>query len=125
VNGNLFERWAAKTAIGLCCVLDRTLYWNQTEKPCIKPPIDILRAVYGDTTFAVPMGLYLAVDVGDQHALPDSISLEPLLHPTGGLVGATLGFKGVQFPMWFSTESIDKFSLPIAMGRSLAQAALS
>lgn len=58
------------------------------------------------------MGLYLAVDVGDQHELPDAISLEPLLID-GGLVGANLGFKEVRFPIWFTAAPLNNFSLEI------------
>jgi len=77
VNGNLFERWAAKTAIGLCCAFDKNLHWKQTGTPCNQPPFEILKAIYGDTIFAAPMGLYLAIDVGEQHELLDSISIDP------------------------------------------------
>ena len=48
VNGTLFERWAAKTAIGLCCAFDKNLHWKQTGSPCNQPPVEILEAVYGE-----------------------------------------------------------------------------
>jgi hypothetical protein len=112
VNGNLFERWAVKTAIGLCCAFDKNLRWKQTGSPCNQPPVDILKAVYGETPFLAPMGLYLAVDVGDQHELPDAISIEPLLID-GQLVGAILGFKEVRFPIWFNAAPLNHFSLEI------------
>jgi hypothetical protein len=115
-HGNLFERWVAKTVIGLFCVIHSDLHWHQTQAPCIQPPPDVLRAVYGHRSFDSPMGLYLAIDTGDKYDFPDSIGFESWIHPAGGL-GGVLSFKDIKFPVWLSPEPIDQFSFEIGEGK--------
>ena len=112
-NGNLFERWAAKTAIGVLCATNKDLEWHQFRTPIVDPPQQILNAVFGCLGFVPPLGLYVAIKDGDQHDFPDAVNLAPLFHPDGGFVGANLEFKQMRFLIWLDNTSPTIFNIEV------------
>jgi hypothetical protein len=118
VNGNLFERWAAKFLIGFFYVIGKDQQWHDSGTGPLAPPPNVVQAVFGEVPFKHPMGLYSAFDVGDQHYFDNGVSVEPLFHPNDkGLVGANLDFKGFRFVIWLSTADIKSFDIPGSEGR--------
>jgi len=113
-DGRLFERWAAKYALGLFCVVGKDWLWHQTGSEPLNPPKEMVRAIYGLGAFEKPAGLYLAATSGESLNHVDGISAAPLFHPDGGLVGAHFEFKGFRLVIWLSNENLDSFLLESA-----------
>lgn len=109
INGWLFERWVAKTIVGLFCVVGRGEKWQLTQTSSCDPPQNLVAAIYGETSFNSPMGLYAAIAVGETYELLDGISIKPYFHPDGGLVGSVLIFKGFHFFIWLTQEAVSSF----------------
>src|SRR5262249_53739751 len=114
--GPLFERWAAKTAVGLFCAVGKKGdVWQLSDSPPCDPPEVIVNSIFGDGVFEAPMGLYFAQAIGDTHNFPEGLSVKPLLYPDDGLVGALLVSKGIQFLIWLSDQPI----LPFEAGNTV------
>jgi hypothetical protein len=111
-NGQLFERWCAKTLIDFVCVDKSTTQWHDTDNPMLAPPIEILKAINGQAKFHHPMGLYLAQESTDkpQDVLREALAVDPRFHPEdGGLLGAFLEFRDFRFLIWLTPEPFEGF----------------
>lgn len=124
-DGRLFERWCAKTLIDYVCVEKSDTVWHGTTDPMLNPPIEILKAVYGQTKFDYPMGLYLAQESTKepQYVLREQLNVDPRFHPDdGGLMGAFLEFRDFRFLIWLSRDPFETFVTEtrtgIAFGKS-------
>ena len=118
VSGSLFERWAAKFLVGFFYVVGKDQKWHDSRSGPLDPPLNLVNGIFGKTVFTKPMGLYLAVDKGDQLDLDGGVGIEPLFHPdTHGLLGANLDFKGLRFVIWLSVTDPHTFDVPGSEGR--------
>ena len=111
-NGQLFERWCAKTLIDFVCVDKSTTQWHGTDNPMLAPPIEILKAIYGHAKFHHPMGLYLAQESTHklQDVLREALAVDPRFHPEdGGLLGAFIEFRDFRFLIWLTPEPFEGF----------------
>jgi hypothetical protein len=69
-------------------------------EPSLNVSLEVLRAVYGLTTFPYPLGLYLAQESTElpQDVLREALAVDPRFHPQdGGLIGAFLEFRDFRF----------------------------
>ena len=112
INWALFERWVAKTLVGLFCVVGKDDHWHLTQTSPKSPPDVIVNAIYGKCNFTAPMGLYLAQAVGDKNTFPDGVSVETFFYPDEGFVGAFFEFKGFRFVSWLTNEQVGQFENP-------------
>lgn len=120
VDGTLFERWAAKFLLGILCVVrGEGQRWQLNGSPLHEPPEEIVRAVYGLKPFDFPMGLYVAVSVGERHDFSDAVGATILSFPGDGVTGATMKFKGLAFVIWLSSISPQEHILETDEGRVL------
>ena len=85
-DGQLFERWCAKTLIDFVCVEKSDTRWHDTGAAVLDPPIDAVNAMYGITTFEHPMGFYLAQESIEkpQDVLREALTVDPRFHPKDG-----------------------------------------
>ena len=112
-DGELFERWCAKTLIDFLCVEKSETVWHDTGTPMMQPPVDVVRAVFGMSNFHHPMGLYLAQESTDrpQDVLREALTVDPRFHPgSGGLMGGFIGFRDYRFLIWLSKEPFELFT---------------
>ncbi|MGZ5434515.1 MAG: hypothetical protein ACXWID_20045 [Pyrinomonadaceae bacterium] len=110
-SGKIFERWAAKYLVGLFCVVGKDTCWHETQTEPIRPPLRIVRAIFGEIGFEKPIGLYLAAISGDSFDGVDGVTMSPLFHPEGGLLGGHFEFKGFSFVIWLSEEDPHSFTM--------------
>lgn len=105
VDGVMFERWAAKFLIGLVEAAEKEQRWHMTGAPQEQPPETVVKAVFGETPFGNPLGMYAALMVGEQAEYVDGIGAVPYFHPeTHGIAGAAIYFQGIRFMIWLTTE---------------------
>lgn len=113
-DGKLFERWAAKTLIDFVCVERKNnTSWHATDARALEPPSDVVRAIFGETRFVRPMGLYLAQENTHvpKDVLREALGVDPRFHPEGqGLVGGFLEFRDFRFLIWLISEPFDSFT---------------
>lgn len=125
VDGALFERWMLKCAVGLFASLGKDAdQWSASGSRPIEPPIDIVEAVFGIRRLAEPMGLWLAVGLGENIKQTDGLSIATYFH-TGeidsegippvngdakGFAGASLTFFGYRFLIWLSPDLFPPFA---------------
>ena len=118
-DGKLFERWCAKTLIDFVCVEKSETIWHDTGAPVMQPPVDVVRTIFGMTSFLQPMGLYLAQESTDksQPVLREALTVDPRFHPdSGGLMGAFIGFRDYRFLIWLSREPFELFTTETRTG---------
>jgi hypothetical protein len=111
-DGNLFERWCAKTLIDFVCVEKSDAVWHDAGTPLLNVPLDLLHSVYGSSGFTHPAGLYLAQESTDQprDVLREVLGVDPRFHPQdSGLMGAFLEFRDFRFLIWLSHEPFEAF----------------
>lgn len=125
VDGKLFERWVAKTLIDFVCVEPSGgSTWYGTSSRAIEPPIDVVRAIYGQTDFEHPMGMYLAQENTHEPrvVLQEAIRVDPRFHPKdGGLVGGFFEFRNIRFLIWLVDEPFDSFITQSRSGATFGQ----
>ncbi len=109
-NGIRFERWAAKTTINIFCIAAKDRLWQMSNTSPNNPPLEIVRAIYGNERLEAPLGIYDLQAVGTKTTFPDAIGLETLSRE-GKLYGAILYFKEVRFLVWLSREPIESGSI--------------
>ncbi len=109
-NGIRFERWAVKTTINIFCIAAKNKLWQMSDTPPGKPPMEIVRAVYGNERLEAPLGIYDMQVVGNKCNFPDAIGLEPLSRD-GKLYGAILYFKEVRFLVWLCREPVESWTI--------------
>lgn len=104
VNGKLFERWLAKTLVGLFCSVGRESIWHLTGTRCIDPPENVVKAIYAQKDFLPPMGMYFVHSAGETLDFTDGVRVTTLFYPDGGLVGAVVNFTWFQFLIWLDED---------------------
>jgi len=115
ISGSLFERWTAKFLVGFFYVFGKDKLWHLTQTGPLEPPPPVVEAIFGLKPFDVPMGLYMAYDVGDRHEPGPGVDIAPLFHPDDrGLVGADLEFRGFQFVTWLSKEDPRTYDISLS-----------
>jgi len=118
-SGPLFERWCAKTVIDFVCVDKTDASWHDTRTTLMRPPKDVVQAIYGSKQFKYPMGLYLAQENThkSQEVLREALNVDPRYHPEGkGLVGAFLEFRSYRFLVWLTHEPFESFNTETRSG---------
>lgn len=118
VDGNQFERWVAKTAINLFCVMEKDSRWIDSELPPIQPAKEIVECVYGMGNFDKPQGLYIRGSVGEKIVVGESVGFRALFDRSKCFVGGFVTFKGIDFLLWFGKEdSVILHDIPYRLPR--------
>lgn len=104
-NGRLFERWVAKTAVNMFCVLGQDSKWIDTGMAPLKPSIEIVEAIYGMREFEKPQGLYIRGSVGEKITVGETVGFRGLFDREKRFVGGYVTFKGIDFLLWFGKTS--------------------
>lgn len=124
-DGELFERWAAKTLIDFVCVDGKNeIRWHGTDAPALEPPVEIVSAIYGRTKFKHPTGLYLAQEnTYEPHTvLEEAIRVDPRFHPEdGGLVGGFLEFRNLRLLVWLVDQPFESFITETRSGATFGE----
>ena len=114
VKAFMLEQWMIKCAVG-AMFENVNLKWHPDNGLAVKPPIKILRALFGYEKLRPPMGLYSLVAQGDLIEVMESSAVAHLHHPlTDGYVGALINFRNHKFLIWLSEESLENYSFPVA-----------
>jgi hypothetical protein len=105
-DGNLVERWLAKSIINFFYAFGDAQFWHYMGNPHSSPPADIVRAVFGQGQFPEPMGLYPATAPGDSITDDKDIKyfVELLHHPEGGFVGGIIQVRWLRLLIWLSDD---------------------
>jgi hypothetical protein len=114
VNAKLFERWVAKLLVGIFCVIGKDDHWYLTNTSKDNPPETIVKGIFGEASFEMPMGIYLAQPAGVQPSFTDGliISVQTFPHPDGGFVAGLIEFQGFRFFFWMAGKPVLSFSTP-------------
>lgn len=104
INGFVFEQWMIKVALG-GMFENKTLRWHQHNLEALNPPIEILESLFGLKKLENPMGIYLAMGIGERVLNEQRAGICHLQHrETKGYVGAMINFRNFQFLMYFHDE---------------------
>jgi hypothetical protein len=109
IPGELFERWALKTAVNLFLSNPEGLEWYSDGKPVSEIPPTLVRVAFGQGNFTRPMGLYGALDASNgmrQGVGGPLFRFSPLLYG-GKVVGAQFLLSGYRFVL-----NLDQQPLP-------------
>ncbi|MFN0139348.1 MAG: hypothetical protein ACKVQW_04585 [Pyrinomonadaceae bacterium] len=105
VDGINFERWVAKTAINLFCIVEKEGIWAMTKTKPREPPKEIVEAVYALKSFDKPIGLYIRASLGEKIEVGETVGFKAVFDRNKEFVAGIVMFKGIDFLLWFSTEN--------------------
>ncbi|KAF0249507.1 MAG: hypothetical protein FD167_1091 [bacterium] len=117
VDGNIIERWLAKSVIGLFCGAanqEPSKVWQDNGQDRYYPPKQVVDAIYGKTKFKSPMGLYLLENLPTEIKINTDIGIS-ILHceedeKVKGVVGGVFNLNNVTFLIWLSPLPIKTFN---------------
>jgi len=115
IDRTLLERWFLKTTINLVTANKSDAKWRITGSSAREPPDDFVRAAFGLSRLAVPMGLYVAPRKGETFLSDDRVVFTEILDERGQIAGADFRFRGLEFAVWLSREMLPA---TVAMFRS-------
>lgn len=116
-SGLLLERWFLKTMINLCTVRpDAQTLWSGDRSPMRQPPLDLVRAAFGQRPLTEPMGLYAAASIGEVGNSVDAVHFAPLL-ARDEVIAGIFTLRGIRFLLSLLPKKFpDRLQLPNAPG---------
>lgn len=98
VSGWLFERWVLKTVLNV--LQDGEAAWPDGSPRDERPPLPLLRRVFGTDPITSPMGLYAEDRAGQWFESSEDVRVIGHLDLAGSTVGATVVLQGTRWLMW-------------------------